>query len=158
MIARHAAFLLPVVVATAAPVAAQRTPDAAGLERVVDRFNAARGAFDPAALAATLAPGFEEISPGGDIDDRARVLGFYAADQRRPAPAIERDERRTALRPGFGVTTERVSFRIARPDGTTATRSLRARYVGLRRGADWLLVSAQYTPIPSGPAPSTSAK
>ena len=158
MIARHAAFLLPALVVAAAPATAQRTPDAAGLERVIDRFNAARVAFDPAGRAATRAPGCEEISPVGDVDDRARVIGFYAADQRRAAPAIERGERRTALLPGFGVTTERVSIRVARPDGTAAIRSLRVRYVGLRRGADWLLVSVQYTPMPPAPAPSTPAK
>lgn len=157
MIARPAARLLLIAAtAVAAPAVAQRTPDAAGLERVVDRFNAARAAFDAAALDATLAPDFEEISPVGDVDGHAKVIGFYRADQRRPAPAMQGSERRTVLQPGFGVTTERLTFSVARPDGTTVTRSLRARYVALRRGADWKLVSAQYTPIP--PAPATPAK
>ncbi|MCP3736359.1 nuclear transport factor 2 family protein [Sphingomonas sp. RP10(2022)] len=130
------------------PVAAAATPDAAALERVVDRFNAARAAFDSAQLAETLASDYQEISPIGDVDDRAKVLGFYAPDQRKPGPALQSSERLTTLHGAFGIETERLSFTMARPDGTSLTRALRVRYVAVRSGAGWKLVSAQYTPLP----------
>ena len=145
MTARLAAVLI--VAAVASPAAA-RVADTAAVEQVVDRFNAARAAFDPVALGATLAPDYEEISPVGDVDDRAEVLGFYRADQRKAGPVIQSSERRSAIHGPFGIATERLSFTMTRPDGATMTRSLRARYVAVRSGAGWKLVSAQYTPGP----------
>lgn len=145
MTARLAAVLI--VAAVASPATA-RVADTAAVEQVVDRFNAARAAFDPVALGATLAPDYEEISPVGDVDDRAEVLGFYRADQRKAGPVIQSSERRSAIHGPFGIATERLSFTMTRPDGATMTRSLRARYVAIRSGTGWKLVSAQYTPVP----------
>ncbi len=144
---RFAAALIVTSLAASAAVTAGHT-DAAAVERVVDRFNAARAGFDSAALAETLAPDYQEISPVGDVDDRAKVLNFYRADQRRAGPAIEHADRRTTLHGTFAVETERLSFTMRRPDGVAATRSVRVRYVAMRSGRDWRLLSAQYTPIP----------
>lgn len=146
MTVRLAAVL---IAATVASPAAARVADTMAVEHVVDRFNAARAAFDAAALGDTLAPDYQEISPVGDVDDRAKVLGFYGADRRRAGPAIQSSERHSAIHGAFGIATERLSFAMTRPDGVTMTRSLRARYVAVRRGAGWQLVSAQYTPVPT---------
>ena len=111
---------------------------------LVERFDAARERHDPAALAATLAPDYEEISPIGDVDSRSEVLGFYAPELKRPAPVMAQDQ--IALRTTGDVTvvTLRKSFT---PPGA-APRSVRVRYVAQRQARGWLLVSAQYTPIP----------
>ena len=137
-----------IAAAGASPAGGAPSAPAAALERVVDRFNAARAGFDSATLAETLAPEYQEISPVGDVDDRAKVLGFYQADQRKPGPVLASSDRRTMLHGAFGIETERLSFTMPRPDGTTITRSLRVRYVAVRRGAAWTLLSAQYTPLP----------
>ncbi|USU11009.1 nuclear transport factor 2 family protein [Sphingomonadaceae bacterium OTU29THOMA1] len=142
---RFAAALFSTI---AASTMAAGTSDIASVERVVDRFNAARAAFDEAALGNTLAPDYQEISPVGDVDDRAKVLGFYRADQRRAGPAIAHADRRTSLHGTFAIETERLSFTMTRPDGVSATRSMRARYVAVRSGRGWRLLSAQYTPMP----------
>jgi len=123
----------------AAPAAAQ---DAA-VRGLVDRFEAARAAFDPAALAATLAPDFEEISPRGEVDARAQVIGFYAPDKKKPAPPMTDDEVAVRMLGDIALVTQRTSFTI--PGGPT--RSIRVRYVARRTGGRWLLASAQYTPI-----------
>jgi ketosteroid isomerase-like protein len=128
------------LLAAASPAPAQ---DAAILS-LVDRFEAARRQFDPVALAATLAPDYEEISPVGTVDPRAAVLGFYAPAARRPAPAMTADETVVRARGDLALVTRRQS--IALPGGTT--RSLRVRYVARRGGGGWQLVSVQYTPIP----------
>ena len=142
---RFAAALFSTI-ATSATAAG--TSEIASVERVVERFNAARAAFDEGALAETLAPDYQEISPVGDVDDRAEVLGFYRADQRRAGPAIAHGDRRTSLHGAFAVETERLSFTMTRPDGVSATRSMRVRYVVVRSGRGWRLLSAQYTPMP----------
>jgi len=126
-----------------APVAAAPQP-AAAVEALVDRFDAARAAFDPAALAATLADDYIEISPVGTVDPRAAVLGFYAAELRRPAPPMQHDERVVRVAGTVAFVTERKSMTL--PNGTT--RSIRVGYLARRTGSGWQLVSAQYTPIP----------
>jgi len=131
-----------------APAVAAASADTVSVERLVDRFNAARSAFDEAALDATLAPDYEEISPVGDVDERAKVLGFYRAADRQPVPVMQSSDRHVVLRGATGVETERLSFAMPRPDGTTVTRAIRVRYVAMRGKDGWRLVSAQYTPIP----------
>ena len=130
-------------VALLAAASAASAQDAAILA-LVDRFEEARLRFDPVALAATLAPDYEEISPVGTVDPRAAVLGFYAPAARRPGPAMTADETVVRARGDTALVTRRQS--IALPGGTT--RSIRVRYVARRSGRRWQLVSAQYTPIP----------
>ncbi|MBI0475532.1 nuclear transport factor 2 family protein [Sphingomonas sp. MA1305] len=139
---------MPVFLA-AALLAAAPASLATDVGQLVDRFNAARTAFDDRSLAATLAPDFQEISPVGDVDSRDQVIGFYRADQRKPVPTMTSSERSVALHRDWALVTERVSFDMAKPDGTTVTRSLRVRYVAVKAGAGWQLASAQYTGIPN---------
>lgn len=138
---------MPVSLAVALLAAA--SPDAAALAALVDRFDAARAAFAQADLAATLAPDYTEVSPIGEVDDRARVLGFYAADRRQPAPTMTASERTVEPHGDWGIVTQRLSFTMPRPDGSSATRSVRVRYVASRSRAGWQLVSAHYTGIPA---------
>ncbi|MEH3160049.1 MAG: nuclear transport factor 2 family protein [Sphingomonas taxi] len=128
---------------------AAASPDTVALGQLVDRFNAARADFADTALAATLAPDFEEISPVGDVDDRAKVIGFYRPADRKPAPVLQGSERSIALHGTWALVTERLSFAMPRPDGTTLTRSLRVRYVAVKAPGGWQLASAQYTGIPA---------
>ncbi|MEH3041240.1 MAG: DUF4440 domain-containing protein [Sphingomonas paucimobilis] len=136
-------MIAAVAVTIGAPVDAAPQP-AAAVEALVDRFDAARAAFDPAALAATLADDYVEISPVGTVDSRAQVLGFYTPGQRRPAPAMRSDERVVRVAGTVALLTERKSMTL--PNGTM--RSIRVGYVARRVGSGWRLVSAQYTPIP----------
>ncbi len=127
----------------AAPATAAPGPSAA-VEALVDRFDAARAAFDPAALADTLADDYIEISPVGTVDSRAAVLGFYAPDHRNPAPPMRQDERVVRVTGSFAAMTERKLLTL--PGGSV--RAIRVGYVARRAGGGWRLVSAQYTPIP----------
>lgn len=137
---------MPVCLAVALLAAA--SSDAAALDTLVDRFDAARAAFAQADLAATLAPDYSEVSPVGEVDDRAKVLSFYAADRRQPAPAMTASERTVTPHGTWGIVTQRLSFTVPRPDGAAATRSVRVRYVAAKTPKGWQLVSAQYTAIP----------
>lgn len=116
---------------------------------LVDRFDAARTGFHAEALAATLAPDYQEISPVGDVDSREEVIGFYRSDKRIPSPDIKASERNVVAHGDWALMTERRSFDIQRPGGQVMTRSLRVRYVAVRHGRSWQLVSAQFTPIPA---------
>ena len=143
MIERTGAVIAAAAMAIVAPASAAPQPSTA-VEALVDRFDAARAAFDPAALAATLADDYVEISPVGTVDSRAAVLGFYTPDQRRPVPPMRHDERVVRMAGTAAFVTERKLLTL--PDGTT--RTIRIGYVARRVGNGWRLVSAQYTPIP----------
>lgn len=114
------------------------------IQSLIDRFDAARIQHDPAALTKTLAADYEEISPVGEVDAREKVLGFYAPELKRPAPAMTSEPLVIRSRGNVAVITTRKSFTI--PGGPV--RSVRVRYVAERAAGRWLLVSAQYTPIP----------
>ena len=123
------------MMATVVPAVATPKQDAA-VVALIDRFDAARATFDPAALATTLAPDYVEISPVGTVDPRAAV----AAE----AVALRADDRAVRLSGSLALVSERKT--MALPNGTI--RALRVGYVARRSGDRWQLVSAQYTPIP----------
>ena len=150
--------IAPVAMLAASPAAAQdraaqdraaqgRMAQDGAVQALVDRFEDARTRFDPVALAATLAPDYEEISPVGTVDPRAAVLGFYAPAARRPAPAMTADDTVVRTTGDVALVTRRQSFTL--PGGVT--RSIRVRYVARRTNGRWQLLSAQYTPIPPAP-------
>ncbi|MBB3228546.1 ketosteroid isomerase-like protein [Luteibacter sp. Sphag1AF] len=121
---------------------------AATPEAAAKAYFAAEAAFDVPALERVLAPGFVEISPRGEVDERAAVISFYAPDKKVAYPPIE-----------FGAFNTRMSGNIAFLTTSMAlTAGGRERHmtVGLtvQKGiGGWVLVSAQYTPIPPPPAP-----
>ncbi|WP_294323790.1 nuclear transport factor 2 family protein [uncultured Sphingomonas sp.] len=112
-----------------APADAAPKP-AAAVEALVDRFDAARAAFDPPALAATLAEEYVEISPVGTVDSRAAVLSFYTPDHRNPVPPMRQDERVVRVTGTFASMTERKQLTL--PGGTV--RAIRVGYVARRVG------------------------
>ncbi len=144
MIGRTSALcgMIAAMVITAPATAAPKP--SASVEALVDRFDAARAAFDPAALATTLADDYVEISPVGTVDSRAAVLGFYTPDHRNPAPAMRQDERVVRVTGSFATVTELKLLTL--PGGSV--RAIRVGYVARRAGGGWRLISAQYTPIP----------
>ena len=118
------------------------------IQSLIDRFDAARIQHDPTALTKTLAPDYQEISPVGEVDAREKVLGFYAPELKRPAPAMTSEPLVIQSRGDVAIVTTRKSFSL--PGG--AVRSVRVRYVVERGAGKWLMVSAQYTPIPPAKA------
>ena len=95
------------------------------IKSLIDRFDAARIQHDPATLSKTLASDYEEISPVGEVDDRGKVLGFYAPELKRTAPAMTSEPLVIRSRGDVAIITTRKSFTI--PGGPV--RSVRVRYV-----------------------------
>lgn len=118
------------------------------VQSLIERFDAARIQHDPAALTKTLAADYEEISPIGEVDAREKVLGFYTAELKQPAPAMTSEPLVIRSHGNVAVITTRKSFTI--PGGQV--RAVRVRYVAERAAGRWLLVSAQYTPMPPAKA------
>ncbi|RYY09772.1 MAG: nuclear transport factor 2 family protein [Alphaproteobacteria bacterium] len=114
----------PIALSIASAASAQNLE----VQSLVDRFEASRIQHDPAALTKTLAADYEEISPVGEVDAREKVLGFYAPELKRPAPAMTSEPLVIRSRGDVAVITTRKSFTF--PGG--AARSVRVRYVAER--------------------------
>lgn len=111
----------------------------------VNEFISAQAAFDRAKLDALTTPDFVEVSPVGEIDDRAAFLGFYDPS-RRSAALVQIRASEPLLREGRDCATVvmRLAYTIngaARPGGVRAGYTLR-RVKGV-----WRLSTAQYTPL-----------
>ena len=104
--------------------------------------------FDQKRMDSVLAPDYVEISPVGDVDDRAKVLSFYAPDQKANAPVGKAVLSEVSSR-GYGdmaVTIAKLTFNFATPQGTMS-REMRSVYVTRNINGRWLVVSSQFTPM-----------
>ncbi len=136
---------------SSAVLAAPAEPATAVLE-LVQRHVAAQGAFDVEALKLLTADNYVEVSPVGEVDPREKMLGFYAAENKRPAPTVTVEEPVTRLFGDMAVVIAKLGFKINGPDGKPRSISMRASFVALMSGAGWKLISVQYTGI-SAPRP-----
>lgn len=136
------------------PASAQ-PPSSAALEAAKDKpmlavpeqYLAAQRDFDAASLAVLTDRDFVEISPVGEIDPRAKMLGFYTPDKKSPAPPM-RFERIHAWKDGAsGSVIGKIIYSFAAPDGTTRTSELTAAFQLRKVQRQWKLITAQYTPV-----------
>ena len=58
----------------------------------------AQETFDATQLDQLLAPDYIEISPLGEVDPRAKVLGFYAPDKKAVGSIVRRQGKLTVAR------------------------------------------------------------
>ncbi len=136
---------------------AQATPSRAEQEvaQLVRDFQAAEQAYDPAALARLTDARYVEVSPRGEVDERARFLGFYQPAQRQPWPPFTVSDEQIRV---FGTTALDVltfTYSLPGPDGTTRRQAMRATFMAQRDAQGWHLLGAQYTGI--APVASTTA-
>jgi hypothetical protein len=136
-------LLLGVAAFSSQAIAADRTGE---LEELGKSYVAAQFEFDQQAIARMTAEQFVEISPKGEVDERAAVLDFYAPDKRRPAPPYHVSQSRVRVTGASAVITQIVTIGQA-----PRSMSLSQLLVATRVGDEWLLVSSQSTPLPPAP-------
>lgn len=143
---RGMAIGVAVALVAASPAAAKGAEEGQ-LAVLVGDFLRARDGFDQARVDAMMAPEYQEISPIGEVDSRAAVLGFYAPEKRTPAPPMTLSD--TAVRPfdRFALVTTTITYTFPGADGQPQARSMRAMFVLRPVKATWQFVSTQITPI-----------
>ena len=116
--------------------------------------------YDAAKLDEILAPDYIEISPAGEVDSRAKVLGFYAPEKKsaRGGEPVSYafDEITSRIYGDTAIVVARLPFTMKTPDGQTVSRAMRCTFVCRRKGGKWRIASAQYTGI--RPAQTPAAK
>ena len=122
--------------------------------QLVRDFRAAEQAYNPAALARLTDEHYVEISPRGEVDERARFLGFYRPELRKPWPPLDVSEEHIRVLGTTALDVLKLTYSLSGPDGTSRTQAIRATFVAQRGAAGWRLVGAQYTAIVPAAPPS----
>lgn len=125
-------------------LAAAPAKEEVAVNALIDAFLAAEAAYDAAALDRLTAPDYVEISPKGEVDERARFLGFYAPDKKVAAPPLTVSERRVRIHGDHALAIVTLGYAIP---GRPAPIQLRATYAARRTGATWRMTGAQFTPV-----------
>lgn len=123
------------------------TPALSEAQQAAEAYVQATVHFDADALPGLLAPTYQEISPVGDVDPRARVLGFYPAEQHGKTPDVTAELTDWQVQEpsaGIAVTSAKLTYRSLK-DGSEYP--LRVQFVLQKIQGHWRLLSSQYTPI-----------
>lgn len=134
-------FCFPSAVNAAGPTPSQLA------EQAATQYVQATVTFDRAALEKLLAQTYQEISPIGEVDSRARVLGFYPATAKGNTPDVRAELsewQSQTLQPGLVLSTAKLTYHFLK---ASRTRDLRVQFVSTEIEGRWQLVSSQYTPI-----------
>jgi uncharacterized protein (TIGR02246 family) len=107
--------------------------------------------YDAAKLDEILAPDYVEISPAGEVDPRAKVIGFYAPEKKSARGgelvSYELDEITSRIYGDTAIVVARLPFTMKTADGQSVSRALRCTFVCRKTRGKWRIASAQYTGI-----------
>ena len=129
-------------------ISAQGSADAQ-LIAVVQQLADAQRTFDQAALERLLAPDYIEVSPVGDVDDRAKVIGFYSAEAKAKAPPVSSitiDETTVHNYGDHAVVIARQTMNISAGSANRAVIMRTTAHLRKINGA-WRISSMQYTGV-----------
>ena len=126
------------------------------LEAMVSRYATAISDFDQTGLEKLFAADYIEVSPVGEVDERSKTISFYDAKAKTAAagraPRISYSEPITRVYDDMAVTIAKLSFDLTTPDGSKASRAMRAVFVSRKVSNGWQFVSIQFTGIRAAPA------
>ena len=129
------------------------------INTLLRQFTEAQKNYDARVLDEILATDYVEISPLGEVDPRAKVLGFYAPEKKseRGGELVSYglDEMTARIYGDTAIIVARLPFTLKTPDGQTSSRALRCTIVCRKMRGKWRIASAQYTGI-RPPAPAKS--
>jgi ketosteroid isomerase-like protein len=154
--ARVAAVLgLTLAAGLAAPRAAERgqgAPAADAVSAEVRRYFEAVQRNDAASLDSLLAQDYVEVSPLGQVDKRAQVIGFYRTAAKAQTGQVSElgdvaiDDLSVRLYGDVAVAIVRESFKM-KVAGEAVARPMRSTLVWHKSGDGWKLVSSHHTTV-----------
>jgi uncharacterized protein (TIGR02246 family) len=136
-----------------------QSKDDEALKNLIRQMDAAQQNYQPDALDKILTSDYIEISPVGEFDPRAKVLGFYKPELKPPAAKMsattEIDEFSVRVYDKFAVVIARLNYTITSEGKQLPPRAMRATFVCRRERDGWRIASAQYTGIRPPAPPKT---
>jgi ketosteroid isomerase-like protein len=139
---------------------AQTQKDEAKLTALVKQMTDAQMSYQPDALDKIFTADYIEISPVGEFDPRAKVLGFYKPemkpDSSKMSASVEATDFSIRNYDKFAIVIARLNFTRTVEGRTLPPFSLRATIVCRKEKGDWKIASVQYTGIRPPQAPPKS--
>lgn len=126
------------------------TDDRAVIASVLTQLTEAQKNYDAAAMDRLLAPDYVEISPVGELDARAEVLGFYTPERKADGGELTSyalEELTTRVYGDTAVAVARLPFVMKMPDGQSVSRAFRCTFVLVRSGSSWQIATSQFTAV-----------
>lgn len=138
-----------VLAAEAAPAAPSQPASSVQepLLRLIGDFVRAQQDFDAKALGALTTADYLEVSPLGELDNRNKMLGFYAPEKKTAAPAAEIRAPLVRLYGDTAIVVATLAYTIQPPGQPALVREMRATFVARREADRWKLATAHYTGI-----------
>ena len=136
--------------------------DEVALKSLVDKMIAAQSAFDAKELNSIFTPDYIEISPLGEFDPRAKVLGFYTPEAKKALGStsyqVKAVDHSIRVYGKLAVVIVQQNIETSIDGKAQPTRSMRTTLVCRKEGGEWRIASTQYTGIRMPPATGTSSK
>ncbi|GGF85789.1 nuclear transport factor 2 family protein [Alteromonas lipolytica] len=107
----------------------------------------AQANFDAGVLEQILADTYTEVSPVGEIDPRAKVIGFYDASNKRPGPTVALEDVNVRLFGDIAVVIARAVFSLTLPDNEQRVFSMTGTWVVQAEKQKAVILSSQFTPV-----------
>ena len=151
-------ILLGVIAAIATTQASTSAERAA--VAVVQQLADAQRTFDQAALDRLLTADYVEVSPVGDVDERAKVIGFYSADAKAKSPEVSSiviDEPRVRIDGTHAIVIVRQTTNVG-PAGASRAVVMRVTAHLRQSGNQWRIASTHYTGIRQAAKPVVGRK
>lgn len=146
-------FLTFIVVNTGSAARAQKeTPDKKRIIALINKLGEAQINYDAKQMAECLSDDYVEVSPAGDADPRAKVLGFYTPEEKAKNAArgelLSREFTELSIRlyNKIAIVTARMPF-VMKVGEQKHERSFRCTFVCRKSKGKWLIVSSHYTGI-----------
>lgn len=117
------------------------------LLHLINRHVDAQIHFDSSTLTSITDESYLEVSPVGEVDLRAKMLEFYSPEHKRPGPKVAIEEPQVRIYGDTAVILGKLAYTMALPQGDLKHFAMRGTWVASKIGADWKLVSAQFTAI-----------
>ena len=151
---RFISLSLLLLCTTAGPFA--QSKDDAAVKSIVRQLVDAQIAYDVKKLDSLFTSDYIEISPLGEFDARAKVLTFYAPEQKPPQTmniTVEDTEYSIRTYGKYASVIARLNYTMTMDGKPAPARSIRATYLLQKEKDQWKVASAQYTGIRPPQAP-----
>jgi uncharacterized protein (TIGR02246 family) len=143
--------LAAVIAAAAIGSVSGQSKQAAALRSLVQKMADAQANYDPKTLDEVFASDYVEVSPVGEVDDRAKVIGFYKPESKPPADKMSLTiaAKDFSIRDygKYAIVIVRFEYLIVSGGKPSPPRSIRSTIVCRKEKDVWKIASAQYTGI-----------
>jgi uncharacterized protein (TIGR02246 family) len=123
----------------------------ASLKALIDQMTTAQSSYDTTTLESIFTADYIEISPVGEFDPRAKVIGFYGPEAKAAMNGMsvtaEEDFRSIRLYGDTAVVIAELSFLMSKDGKSAPPRKMMLTTVCRKEKGKWKIASTQYTGI-----------